>query len=281
MEAGTDFTQAYDRLAAEFPIPRYIDESLRYQMQFVVNFIREYVPEFEGRRLLDIGSGPMNKTAIFQFLGFSCSAADDLSDPWHQRDDNVKKIKAFANTTGINFFQQQSDNYAIPFAPNSFDIVCSHAVIEHLHESPRGLLNTMGTFAKDDGLILVGMPNSVNLRKRLSVLMGKSNHVPIDQFYHSTGVWRGHVREYTLSETAYICGEAGFEVLSSRTCEDLAQTKLKPPLRNLYVLAGKLIPTLRSSLLVLCRKPKNWTPREANDALFRSAIKRSIPDGIA
>ena len=247
----------------------------------IVRELRRYLPSFHQRRLLDIGSGPMDKTAMFKLLGFQCYAADDLTDPWHQRNDNADKIKEFAERTGIEFFHQTATDYALPFEPESFDVVCALGVIEHLHESPRCLLNTMGRFVRRDGLLVIAMPNSVNLRKRLSVLFGRTNYLSIDAFYHSAGQWRGHVREYTLSETVFICQTTGFEVLTQRTFEHLACKNLPTPLREFYLMLTSIVPTLGSSLLVICRKLVSWEPQAEDPEAFRVAISRVVPKAIA
>ena len=281
MRVNTRFREAFLEVKRSFPIVDYIDESVWHELETILNTLRKFLPDFENKRLLDIGCGPMDKTAMFQTLGFQCYAVDDLNDPWHKRYDNISKIKKYAKDLSINFFHQQQGDYTIPFEGGSFDVVCSLAVIEHLHESPRRLLNAMGAYAKDDGLLVIVMPNSVNLRKRLSVLSGRTNYVPVDQFFYSVGSWRGHVREYSLQETAYICREMGFEILSKTTFEHLAHTKLKFPLRELYITLGNIMPTLRSGVLVACRKPKSWMHVEENLDMFNRALARSVPKGIA
>jgi SAM-dependent methyltransferase len=243
-------------LKGKFPFPKYIDSSKKYEMNAILSNLIKIIPDFEGKRLLDIGSGPMDKTAVFQLFGFDCSAVDDLNDPWHKESNNTTEIKQFAKRLGIDFYHQREGDYKIPFKTKSFDVVCALAVIEHLHESPRNFLNKMGEFLKPDGILIITMPNSVNLRKRLSVLFGKTNHVPIGQFFNSTGVWRGHVREYTLSETVYICEEVGYDVILSKNFEQLAQKKLYIALRLIYKIVTSIIPNSRSHLLVMCKKPK-------------------------
>lgn len=271
----------FQKLQDMFPFPGYCDRTMLEEVSVIVRELRKYLPDFDQRRLLDIGSGPMDKTAMFKFLGFQCYAADDLTDPWHQRNDNTDKIKDFATLAGIEFFHQTATDYAIPFEPESFDVVCALGVIEHLHESPRDLFNTMGKFVRREGLLVIVMPNSVNLRKRLSVLLGRTNYPSIDAFYHSTGQWRGHVREYTLNETAYICKASGFEVLTQRTFEHLACKKLPTPLREFYLMLTSIVPTLGSGLLVICRKPALWKPQVEDPKAFRAAISRAVPEAVA
>lgn len=38
----------------------------------------------------------MDKTALFQLLGFECYAVDDLNDYWHKRNSKREKIIDFA-----------------------------------------------------------------------------------------------------------------------------------------------------------------------------------------
>ena len=268
---------ACDRVLQSFPFTGYVGTGTIAAVRTTARTLSRFLPDWDGKHLLDIGCGPMEKTAILQLSGFQCCAVDDLSDPWHRRDDNEKKIHAFADSVGIDFEQQQMGDHTIPFQVGSFDVVCSFAVLEHLHESPRSLLNTMGTYLKPEGLLVITMPNSVNLRKRLSVTTGRTNYVPVDQFFHSNGIWRGHVREYTLSETEYICREAGFDVLASTTFENLAQDRLRFPMRQLYMAIGSVVPSTRSSLLVVARKPANWQPLEYDADTSRKTIANSVP----
>jgi SAM-dependent methyltransferase len=248
-----DVAAAFSSIKAAFPFPRIISESSYFYIQAVLLELRRCIEDFSGKRLLDIGCGPMNKTAMLQSMGFQCWGADDLGDPWHCEPGVSEIISGFARDIGITFHRQSPNDYSIPFPEASFDVVCSFSVLEHLHESPREMLNTMGLFARTGGLIVVTMPNSVNLRKRLSVLAGKSNYPPIGQFYDSHGIWRGHVREYTLEEAVFICKRSGFDIVSASTFEHLAPTKLTAPWRQIYTSVGNAFQTTRSGLLVVCR----------------------------
>lgn len=281
MKQKSRFRNSFKKLQKVFPFKNYIDKAVYAEMYAISYELRKYLKEFEHKRLLDIGSGPMDKTGILQMLGFDCWAADDLNDPWHLRNNNINKINEYAKNIGIDFYHQNPGEYNIPFEVNSFDVVCSLAVIEHLHASPRGFLNSMGTFARPGGLIVVVMPNSVNLRKRLSVLLGRTNYPPVDMFFNCIENWRGHVREYTLKETEYICRASGFEVLSSTTFEHLAHQQLRTPLRQLYILLGNIIPTLRSGLLVVCRKPESWKALEDDPKAYRRSLARGVPNDVA
>jgi len=271
--------RAVDEVHAAFPFPGYISSGERHGLAHVIPEVARRVKAEGTPRLLDIGSGPMDKTAVFAAMGFACSAVDDLGDPWHRRGDNLERIQAFARARGIRFHLQDG-SYGIPFSPESFDVVTIFDVIEHLHASPRGLLNAAGTQLKTGGVLAVTMPNSVNLRKRISVLLGRTNYPDVDQFFLSPDGWRGHVREYTLAETAHLCEAAGFTVESATTFEGNAHDKLRGARLRGYLALSRLVPTLRSALLVVARKPEGWQPSAEDPEAFRRAQAGAVPEAV-
>ena len=270
--------EAVDQVAAAFPFRDYIYERVRQGLTQIVPRIARHVTS-PAPRLLDIGCGPMDKTAVMHRLGFECYAVDDLSDPWHRRDGNLEKILAFAECEGIRFHLQDAEHH-VPFPPESFDVVTIFDVIEHLHESPRDILNAAGVHLKPGGVLAITMPNSVNLRKRIDVLRGRSNYPAVDQFFLSYDGWRGHVREYTLAETAHICRLAGFEVLSATSFEGNAHDRLRGLPLRLFLALVRMAPGLASGLLVVARRPAGWTPVQPDPEAFRRAQAGAIPDAV-
>ena len=263
----------------EFPFPCYISSDLTEYINSVLSSILDVLVRKNGK-LLDIGSGPMDKTAIFSKFGFDCYAVDDLSDPWHQHHQNIELIKSFALESGIKFYHQENGDYDIPFAKNSFDVVLSNDVIEHLHTSPREYLNTAFNFAKVGGIVVLTVPNSVNFRKRLSVLFGKTNYPPIDGFFYSGLHWRGHVREYTLSEAAYIIKQAGGDILVNKTYHSALHKKISiASIRYIYRCLTFLVPTLRDGILIIARKPENWKPLLFDEVKYLKSISKCAPTG--
>jgi len=270
---------AIEQVRRSFPFSGYLDEDFGEDVSNIVNEVLRMAPP--PARLLDIGSGPMNITAIFARLGYRSSAVDDLGDPWHQLGDNVQRIEAFARAEGIRFHQNKPPDYKIPFTTESFDIILVNSVIEHLHKSPRELLNTAFKYARVGGVVIVTMPNSVNLRKRLSVLRGHTNYPSVQQFFDSDGEWRGHVREYTLSEAQYIVERVGGEIVVAGTYNSLLSSRLPNRIvRSIYVAFTNAFPNLRPSLLVVARKPEEWQPAAFDEEAYWSAIGSSIPQGL-
>lgn len=271
---------AFDEVRSSFPFEGYLSEATFHEVLAAIEGLKTLSSSFEGMRLLDLGSGAMEKPAMFRKLGFDCYGVDDLRDPWHQRADHRAEIERYAAMNGIKFHRGSFETAEGSFPTASFDVVSSFNTIEHLHGSPRALLNTMGHFARPNGLILILMPNAVNLRKRLDVLRGRTNYVNISQYFHQVGEWRGHVREFTLNEMKYICESTGFKVVHCRAFETLAFDKLAPPLRQLYLAMTSLLSTLRTSLLVIAQKPATWRPLEGDEENSRRSLAGAIPEGV-
>ena len=267
--------RAYAEVRQRFPIAGYMDEGGDGERAIAEALVRA-APA--GGRLLDIGAGPLVKAALFARLGFECYACDDYLDSWHRRENRLAQLQQFALDSNIVLHVHPAGDYTIPFPVNSFDVVSILDVIEHLHESPRDILNAAGRQLRPGGLLLVTMPNSVNLKKRLKVLAGRSNYVDALAFFRSSGQWRGHVREYTLAETALVIKIAGFSIVQASTFDRAATMKIPSPLaRAVYRGLSAMVPTFRDSLLVIARKPQDWTEVTFSEEVFRRALGDSVP----
>jgi SAM-dependent methyltransferase len=100
---------------------------------------------------------------------------------------------------------------AVPLDADSAHVVTCLAVVEHLHNSPRPLFAELRRILKPRGKLVVSAPNAVNLRKRFSVLLGRTNLPPMRRFYlEGDPFWYGHVHEPTAKELAWLLKESGF-----------------------------------------------------------------------
>ena len=246
----------YESINKLFPFKGYMDTCSQFG-KIIAGLLGDYLAT--GSRILDFGSGPCDKTALYKRLGYECYACDDLNDDWHNEGDNKDIIKEFARREGIHFSKMAGGE--IPYEEEFFDGILIIDVIEHLHDSPRELLNNLVGKLKTNGYIFVGMPNSVNIRKRLSVLFGKTNYPPLKNFYFSKETWRGHVREYTLEETKQLIKNQNLEVVYASGVNAFASRKISNKyIRGLYVGLTKLFPSLSETILVIGKKPEDWHP---------------------
>lgn len=248
--------QAIKQVESRFPFENYLEHQADGQYSVAETILR-HLPA--GATILDFGSGPCDRTAVAQVLGYKCSAADDLNDEWHRAGGNREKIIAFAKQEGINF--ELTAGNQLPFSGETFDMVMLHDVLEHLHDSPRDLLNDLLTLLKPGGLLFVTVPSAVNIRKRLDVLRGKTNLPNYEAYYWSPGPWRGHVREYTRGDLQMLAAFLALEVVELKNCHHMLH-RLSPRLRPIYRAVTALFPGWSDSLSLVARKPMNWQPRK-------------------
>jgi SAM-dependent methyltransferase len=247
---------AIHRVAARFPVPGYMDDWTVYR-EVALTASRYVLP---GSRILDFGSGPCDKTAVLQDLGYTCSAYDDLGDQWHREDGNRERITAFARNSGIDFCL--ADDRGLRFPSGQFDMVMVLNVIEHLHDSPRQLMIELLHLVRPQGFLFVAVPNAVNVRKRVAVLLGRTNLPRFSYYYWCPGRWRGHVREYVRDDVVKLSEYLDLETCELRSWHQMLN-KVPSHLRRLYSGVTHLCPGWRDSWLLVARKPAAWNPRES------------------
>jgi SAM-dependent methyltransferase len=205
----------------------------------------------------DLGTGRALLPGVLTALGYRAYGVDDYGDPVHDAA-TMGLIERFSEEARFQLVQEKIEAF-VPDRP--LEGASLMDVIEHLHDSPRGLLNHIGTILKPGGLLAIVMPSSVNLRKRLDVLRGRTNYPPVRQFFEAPVPWRGHVREYTPSETGDLLHLAGFEVLEVRPFDAILYDKVSARTGQLaYSAVTTVRPSLKDSFLALGRKPAEWRP---------------------
>lgn len=251
----TSYKEAIRIVQARFPFPGYVRPE-RGSYRNIARTVRRHLAP--GASVLDFGAGPADATAVLQAMGYRCSAFDDLSDLWHTVDGNRERILSFARGLGIDY--RLSTGSGFPFESGSFDMVMCHDVLEHLHDSPRDLMNGLVDLVRPGGLFFATVPNAVNLRKRICVLLGRTNLPRYDQYYWHPGPWRGHVREYTRDDFARMAGYLGLEVVELDGCSHML-TQLPRGLRGAWQAATSLCRGFRDTWMLVARRPANWSAR--------------------
>jgi len=244
--------QALDKIRSEFPFKGYF---LGDQGPWLT--VGELVEKYTvpGAELFDFGSGACDKTAIAAAFGCKCTATDNLQDDWYRRGDNVNQIKAFAGAFGIDF----TESFQAP-AEGRFDKVMMNDVLEHIHDSPREILNSLVSGLKTGGLLFITVPNLANARKRLDLLRGRTNLAPYDMYYWYKGPWRGPQREYVRGDMVSLAHNLGLEVELLETRHHMLHN-LPAMLRPLYKGATAVLRDWRDTWVLIARKPEGWQPR--------------------
>jgi SAM-dependent methyltransferase len=255
--------RAIEAVRAAFPFEGYTDAQVD-AYRSIAAAVAEHLPP--GGRILDVGAGPCDKTAVLARLGYRCAATDDLRDDWHLVPGHREKIQAFAAGAGVDFRPAAAGagapSLGEQFAGQQFDMLTLNDVLEHLHDSPRDLLVDLLGLVRPGGLLLVTVPNAVAVRKRVAVVRGRTNLAPFASYYWSQGAWRGHVREYTRGDLAGLACFLGLEVVTLRGCHHMLH-KLPAALRPAYRAATAPFQGLKDSWLLVARKPPGWAPERA------------------
>lgn len=247
---------ALEEVSRVFPFDNYLCD------MFAQSFLADLISNFflpQGGRILDIGGGACDKAAVLTKLGFECEVWDDLRDPWHREGGNLMIIREFAKRMGVVLREVEVGNHT--FESGAFDLVMMSDVIEHLHESPRYMLNVGIGAIREGGVVLITTPNSANLRKRLSVLFGGTNYPPALDFFESSGIWRGHVREWTIGETVCLLQWMGLMDIQVKTFHGLLDQSVSSRiLRSLYRVCMAPFPSVWDTICAWGKKPSGWGP---------------------
>ena len=140
-------------------------------LKSIINSVANTLPL--GSKILDLGCGPAEKPAILQKLGFDCTGYDDMSDEWHNIDNNKEKILNFAKHSGVKYVVSSDKNPE--FEKESFDMLMSNDMLEHLHDSPRVILNDFLEYVKPGGFLFITVPVFLGIycRKKFRVVFEK------------------------------------------------------------------------------------------------------------
>lgn len=256
--------RAATNVLERFPFPGYFDPVLGGHLS-IARTVARYLPP--GSRLLDVGAGAADKTAILAALGYRCTAVDDLADEWHSRGDARQQILDFAAAMGIEYLNQ-AGAAGLPDG-EMFDMVMLHDVLEEMHVSPRHLLIELLSRVRDSGYLFVTVPNHVNLRKRIAVVFGRTNNPRYELFYWYPGPWRGPVREYTRGDCQALAEALGLEIVELTGVHHMLG-QVPARWRRVYRAFSRLAPGTRDTWSMVARKPVDWVPKpDLDDAGLR------------
>jgi SAM-dependent methyltransferase len=149
----------------------------------------------------DLGGGWGGFCACAAALGMRATLVDDFRDAGFYREDDPRHLMP----ARLGFVRVSRDiaQEALDFPANSLDVVTSFDSIEHWHRSPKAALHRAMEALRPGGLFFLGVPNAVNIRKRIAVPLGISNWSRMNEWYEQPE-FRGHVREPVVRDLRYI-----------------------------------------------------------------------------
>jgi SAM-dependent methyltransferase len=215
MEWNSLFLKYVLPIYEDHPLYSSFKEGLPDRIVFYLDLLGKEGLLSQGIRLIDLGAGLSPFAALLDQLGLDVSVIDIFRGGGIEKDLEViwaKILKQFEKI-GICVISQDLLAEKLPFDDESIDAVTSFHSIEHWHHSPRQLFGEISRVLKPNGFLIIGCPNAVNLRKRLWVLLGKTNICSLDEWYYEGDpVFHGHVREPTIQELKRLLEWNGFVV---------------------------------------------------------------------
>jgi SAM-dependent methyltransferase len=147
-----------------------------------------------------------------------------------------------------------------------FDVITSFDSIEHWHRSPKRLFREVLARLAEGGAFLLGAPNCVNLRKRITVPLGYGKWSSMDAWYEEE-TFRGHVREPDVADLKYIAADMGLVDIRVFGRNWLGCDHSRRSVRTVARLLDwplRAVPSLCSDIYVVGRKPAR--PKQAAGA---------------
>ena len=174
---------------------------------FEVNLILNNSNHFN--KVIDLGGGISIFSILLKSFYDEVYVIDDFLscknlDEWQKFTFDLMMKKGVKT---INKNLEDVDNLDVNFKNTS--ILCTFNFIEHLHSSPKRLLNKCLSEANYQCSICIGTPNSNNIRKRFSAIFGNYTWSDFNQYWDEYP-FRGHVREPSVSDLNQIVLKLGY-----------------------------------------------------------------------
>jgi SAM-dependent methyltransferase len=265
-------SDALDNLEMCFPIQDYVTKSTLNLGGYknVANTVLSLVPL--NSKILDFGAGPADKTALLQLLGYRCSAWDDLGDEWH--DSYKKAILDFCETIGVEY-RVIGSNFEFPDNGSKFNLIMLNDVLEHIHDSPKVLLSNLLNILEPGGFLLITVPNAANIRKRISLLFGRTNLPKFPLYYWYPTPFRGHVREYVKSDLEILGGYLNLNIIRLRGADHMLAI-LPKVIRPAYRLFTFFFSNLKDTWTFVGQKPVDFVSvRELSPNEIKGIVRGS------
>ena len=160
-------------------------------------------------KILDLGGFFGNFSFCFQKLGYKTTITD-VYDYYQGVFDNLKN---FLQGQGIKIMNRDF-TALIPIEELSekYDVILCLAVLEHLADSPKALMNNIKQSLKEGGEVILEIPNIAYWPNRIKLMAGQSILSPIRDIYQSEPPFTGHHHEYAANEIRDLASLSNFKL---------------------------------------------------------------------
>ncbi|MFH1776626.1 MAG: class I SAM-dependent methyltransferase [Candidatus Omnitrophota bacterium] len=220
-------------------------------------------------KVLDVGCGEGQLLLILKKIGFDVCGIDKYAFMKRintEGKDVGMQLKRFLADNAIDVKEIDVERDKIPYANDSFDLVICNAVIEHLHNSPKLVMQEMKRVLKPSGHLIVNVPNYASLGCRINMLRGRSNYGNLEKFYYEKETidnkFIGHSRLYTVSDLKEIFHWERFKIIHCEMYSPHAKKLRYLPLywlqrkgTGMGMILERLVKKFRDEILIIGQKP--------------------------
>lgn len=228
--------------------------------------------------LCDIGSGVGLFPAGCARLGMRVTMMDDFQHPFgagnnpealREAPDSVNyeladSVLELHQSLGVDVQRKDPLTEKFGFPGASLDVVTTFDSMEHWHRSPKQLFASVRDALVPGGVFILGVPNAVNLRKRITVPFGYGKWSQMAHWYEPER-FRGHVREPDVGDLHYIARDIGLtdvEILGRNWAGYLSVNRWVRRATAIVDRVLQLRPSLCSDLYLIGRKPIEVLPAD-------------------
>lgn len=220
---------------------------------FQLDLVRTFAPA--GGKVMDVGGGVGPFSPALALAGYRTVLVDDFADSINN-EFPIDRIGVHKRL-GVEVRTLDASSQTFSPEPDTYAAITCIDSIEHWHHSPRTSLHKMVDALTEGGLLLIGLPNCVNLRKRITVPLGRGKWSPMEMWYDDP-IFRSHVREPDVDDLFYIARDLGLHDVSviGRNWQGLySPNRVVRTCTQLFDRLLRLKPSLCSDLYLIGTRP--------------------------
>jgi SAM-dependent methyltransferase len=158
---------------------------------------------------MDVGGGIGMFSLACRAVGFRrVVLVDDFADPINE--EVGEEMLELHRSYGVEVEKRDVLAEGLSGLGSGFDAITFFDTIEHWHHSPKRVLHQAVKLLNPGGWIVIGVPNCVNLRKRITVPLGMGKWSQMADWYERER-FRGLVREPDVDDLRYIANDLGLK----------------------------------------------------------------------
>lgn len=255
MSISPDVMKIFDDTYHSFPTDlRWLMDDNKARLLWQVQLVKDTIPA--GGELVDIGAGLLPFMSMCQDLGYVTTIVDDLADNTYKSEGTEAVIRSFTEK-GVRIFTDDAlENEVPPITTEGYSLVTTHDSIEHWRNSPKTMFHRLWSNMREGGVLWIGAPNCVNLRKRITVPLGYGKWSQMKDWYEEE-TFRGHIREPDVGDYRYIAKDLGASKVQILGRNWLGYRSANPTIRAVTPIVDRILqlrPSLCSDIYVLAHK---------------------------